>query len=258
MNPKLQALLAGLALAALQPASAAISFSAFGTNGATGSSLSASVVFDIDSVNSRLLVTLANVGGDVMAPSDILTGVFFNSSKTFTPISARLTAGSTVVNGPVNGGDMGGEWAYARGIAAPNGANSGISSSGLGLFGNANFPPGTNLWGPTSVDGLQYGITSRNDNAGTGNAAVATTTAVPLIKHSVDFVLSFTGGFSLSDITNVSFQYGTALTEPRLTTTAGSCTVNCNNGRLPEPATLALVAAAALMGGAALRRRPTR
>ena len=107
---------------------------------------------------------------------------------------------------------VGGEWAYASVlVGAPLGATEGISSAGLGLFGGATFP-GTNLQGPAAVNGLQYGITSAGDILATGNAAVTGGNA--LIQNQVVFTLA---GVGLSTVSNVSFQYGTALTEPNCT-----------------------------------------
>ena len=200
----------------------ALSFSA--TN---GSNLSAFADFSI--VGGNLQVTLTNTSTyDVMNPSSILTALFFDvGTGTLTPVSALLN-GSTVFFGPDGGGNVGGEWAYAYGLSGASGsANSGISSSGLGLFGSGNFS-GANLQGPASVNGLQYGITSAGDNTTTGNAPVTGVNA--LIQNSVIFTLSgLPSGFDPSAaITNVSFQYGTALNEPNVTP-------------VPEPGTLILL-----------------
>jgi hypothetical protein len=81
------------------------------------------------------------------------------------------------------------------------------------------------------VDGVQYGITTlfdlaANDNGGVKNEG--------LIQNSVDFVLpGLPAGFKLSDISNVSFQYGTGLDETNFPGDHG--------GKVPEPATLMLL-----------------
>jgi len=166
-----------------------------------------------------LTVVLSNIGGDVERPSDVLTGVWFSHvglpPGVLTPVSAVLTAGSSVLFGGTDpGGVVGGEWAYGPPVVggAPSG-NQGISSSGLGLVGGASFP-GTNLQGPAGVDGVQYGITSAADNPGTGNAAVTGSNA--LIQSSVTFTFSGATGLLESGFGEVSFQYGTALNEPNL------------------------------------------
>lgn len=204
----------------------------------TGSSGSLSASADFTIVGGNLQVVLTNTStADVLVPANVLTGVFFSVSgpSNFSSVSALLTGGSTVIydpDGQPAGGVVGGEWAYATGLSgAPNGATSGISSSGLGLFGVANFP-GANLAGPSSsVDGLQYGIVSAGDNAATGNGGITGTGG--LIRNSVTFTLGNIGAnFNLAGITNVSFQYGTALTEP-----------NIPSRGVPEPSTLLLLGA---------------
>ncbi len=221
-------------MASVASAQAAVTFSA------TSGTMSAKADFSV--VGTDLHVTLTNdSSADVLVPVDVLTGLFFDitgPSVVLTPFSAVLAAGSLVLFDPAPvGGVVGGEWAYAAGlVGAPGAAARGISSAGLGLFGNANFP-GPNLEPPAAVDGLQYGITSAGDNPATGNTPVTGTN--PLIKNSVDFV--FTGlpaGFDLSRITNVWFQYGTALSEPSVAA--------------PTPGAASLFGVIVLMG---LRRR---
>ncbi len=207
-----------------------ITFSGSGTNTNTGQAISASAAFDI--VGGNLQVTLTNTGADVMAPSDVLTGLFFNitGNPALTGISAILAPGSSVLFGGTDpGGVVGGEWAYTSSASiAPGVTKEGISSSGLGIFGGASFP-GSNLQDPVAVDGLQYGITSGADNPATGNTPVTGTDA--LIKNSVVFQLGkLPIGFSLDQITNVQFQYGTALDEPSLP-----------GNPVPEPATMLLL-----------------
>jgi hypothetical protein len=99
------------------------------------------------------------------------------------------------------------------------------------LFGSQDLFPGSNLQGPDAPDGLQYGITSAGDDTGTGNTPVTGENA--LIKNSVVFTLSgLPVGFDPSaSISNVVFQYGTALDEPHFP-------------GIPEPATLALMCGA--------------
>jgi len=220
----------------------------------TGSSgnLAASASFDV--VGSQLKVVLSNTStADALVPTDILTGVFFNvkNNLALTPLSA-ITNGPTYLGTTIQYAAntvVGGEWAYKNGLSQ-YGANSGISSSGLGsVFGPPDlFPPQTNLEGPASPDGLQFGLTSAGDNLATGNSPMQTN---QLTKNSVTFLLDGFNGITLADITSLTFQYGTALEDPHF---GGSCGNNCGGGNVPEPATVALLGLG-LAGIYSLRKR---
>jgi len=214
----------------------------------TGSSggLAATVSFDI--VGSQLQVVLSNTStGDVLVPSDALTAVFFNIAGN--PLLTRNSAisggptylGSTNVSGA--GTVVGGEWAYLNGLSQYS-ANSGISSSGLGIFGPGDRFPGVNLSGPTSPNGVEYALASAGDNPATGNAGIL---GEELTKASVNFLLTTASPFDLSAISNVTFQYGTDLSEGHF---SGS-----TRRSVPEPGTLVL-AGLALMAAAGVGRRP--
>ena len=204
--------------------------------------LEASVTFEI--VGSDLLVTLTNVSeADVLVPIDVLTAVFFDieGDPILARTSAVLDAGSVVHFGGTDPGDVvGGEWAYKTGLSGAPGDNSqGISSVGLGLFGPPYLFPGSNLDGPASPNGLNYGITSAGDDVTTGNTPVTGTR--PLIQDSVVFELGgVPDGLTLDDISNVWFQYGTSLDEPSFP-------------HAPEPTTILLLASA--VGAFSILRR---
>jgi hypothetical protein len=200
----------GLPLAPAQ----ALTFTASSIN--PNSSLPISAAADFSTSGSNLVIQLTNTSAaDALVPTDILTGLFFNlpGNPTLTPVSALVAPGSTVVGFTSSPTNVGGEWAYNGSIAGGNPAQQGTSSSGLTIFGNGNFN-GTNLQGPNSVDGVQFGITSAGDNPLTGNGGLS---GNGLIKNSVVLTLSgLPAGFNPSGISNVSFQYGTDLAEPRI------------------------------------------
>jgi hypothetical protein len=183
--------------------------------------LSAEADFTVS--GSNLTIKLTNTSTyDVLVPSNVLTAIFFDLTGVgpLTPVSALLSGGSAVFydpQGQPTGGNVGGEWAYNEGLAGlPYGAAQGISSTGLGIFGQPNFN-GPNLSGPIALNGLNYGILSAGDNAITGNGGI--TGSEGLIKNEVTFTLGgLPSGFTEADLnlTNVSFQYGTALTEPNI------------------------------------------
>lgn len=204
------------------------------THSAAEGNLAASATFE--SSGGNLTITLTNTSlFDVAVPADVLTALFFDvdgGALNLTPVSAILGLTSEVLFGGSDpGGVVGGEWEWEESFSepAPQNASYGIGSSGFNLFGSGEDFPGSNLDGPESPDGLQYGIVSAGDDPAAGNAAV--TGANPLIKNEVVFVLSgLPDGFSVASISNVNWQYGTALDEPNI----------------PEPASIALLVVGAL------------
>ncbi|MBK8751890.1 MAG: PEP-CTERM sorting domain-containing protein [Candidatus Competibacteraceae bacterium] len=156
----------------------------------------------------------------------------------------------------LTGTDVGGAWAY-RNDLTQHGANSGIGSAGLGLFGDPNVFPGANVDSDPGVDGLGYGLASVGDIPTTGNGGIKDR---ELTKNSVVFLFSgLPPGFALSNINNVTFQYGTALSEPNFPGSSGSSGSTGGNitssGQIPEPGTLSLLGAAILGGLFHYRRR---
>jgi len=239
-------------LALTAPARAATTSFTFGPSG----SLSATATFT--TVGNQLTVVLTNTGGDVLIPADVLTALFFNCAGcgTLTAVSATSLGdtflGTTDLAAEPAGSNVGGEWAYSAGLAgAPGGATMGISSSGLSpLFGGANFN-GSNLSGPTALDGLQYGVVSSSDDPSTGNGGVMGNE----VTHSgVSFVLTS----NLADITGATFsstsvQYGTSLDEPNLPgTSSGS---GSGQTLVPEPTSLLLFGSGLAMTAYRTRRK---
>ncbi|BBD69225.1 hypothetical protein NIES4072_34460 [Nostoc commune NIES-4072] len=202
---------------------ASMTFSATGTNpisGGSSTALSAKAVFD-DSIAGKLTLTLTNTGPGASAPSDVLTGIFWDyagssltnltlsSAKAPTVIKNNLTTGTNVDLTKVGGNTV--EWGFAKttastglgganGVANPVTQHYGIGTAGFGIS------PGFGLSGGQQFN---YGIITGYDSP---NPAVSGGT---FVKDSATFVFSgLPTGFDLTKIQNIRFQYGTGLDEP--------------------------------------------
>ncbi|MBD2520163.1 PEP-CTERM sorting domain-containing protein [Nostoc sp. FACHB-973] len=203
---------------------ASMTFSATGTNpvsGGNSTALSATAVFD-NSIAGKLTLTLTNTGPGASAPSDVLTGIFWDyagspltnltlsSAKAPTVITNNVTTGTNVDLTKVGGNKV--EWGFAKttastglggvaGVANPVTQHYGIGTAGFGIN------PGFGLSGGQQFN---YGIITGYDN--NANPAVSGGT---FVKNSATFVFSgLPTGFDLTKIQNLRFQYGTALNEP--------------------------------------------
>jgi hypothetical protein len=255
----------GLVIGIFTAGSANASFLFSGSSG----NLSASVDFSVS--GTTLTAVLTNTSFfDANAPSDVLTAVFFNISgnPTLNPVSALLTGGSSIVMDPSGtppaGNVVGGEWAYGSGLSgAPGGATKGISSSGLNLFGNNNFP-GNNLAGPGApsaapgpLDGVQGGILPAGWVPANDNGGLTGQNGGLFFKNSITFTLSFLNlaQAQAAVFSGVTFQYGTATTEPHFPGNPVTPVVVGQERNVPEPNNLALLGLGLIASGFALRRR---
>jgi len=215
----------------------------------TGSSGNLAASVEFIKTNSNLTVKLANTStADTTVPSEVLTAVFFqlSGSPTLTPVSAIIAPGSSVIHGSQPaGGIVGSEWEYRNFPAFPGGGISGISSTGLGIFGGSGNFPGPDLEPQVPLGPMNYGLVSMGDNPATGNPQL--TGNRPFVKYQVDYVLSgLPGGFDPeTDISKIYFQYGTELNLIRSRTTPP----------IPEPATvLGITMGLAAIGGYVKKR----
>lgn len=227
-------------------------FTASGTAG--GNAVAASADFAIS--GNLLMITLANTSpaNALEAPTNTLTGISFTlngGTPKLTPllaispnaiIDAAGCTGSLCSGTNVN---VGGEWGYQRNYGGAEGiSSSGYVTTGLaGDIGNFNNgAAGTNLAGPNSLDGINFGILSNS------HGALNTGLGVPLIQNDVILTLSGVYGFTTSQIGNVTFLYGTSpdATLPGVLSTP-----------IPEPGSLVLFCTALLGAGLLAGRRRT-
>ena len=202
----LTALGLGLSIAS-SSAFSTTTITASGTDSGDGNALSASATFSV--VGSDLFVTLQNTGAAASQPGDVLTAIFFsvNGNAAFTPVSATLTSGSSLYNSGAESGSIGGNWQYLTPISGAHGATSGISTTGLNIFG-----PSGNFGTPTAMlDGVGFGLV--NGVAANANGGVKPR---ELVNNGLVFDLSLPAGFTLTDVSDVSFQYGTSSEEINL------------------------------------------
>lgn len=177
-------------------------------NSRDGSSIAATADFGFNTTTNTLTVVLTNTGAPLVgvpaSQASVLTELLFNGTPAISPLPgpnglAVLTTGSSLVqeSGPPSTDTVGANWQYKSGV-------------GVGTTGLNNFGPSGNLCGSVGcpvdmVDGSDYGLVP----------ALSTLTSDGLpgntyIKNSATFTFVFpAGSFALSDITSVSFVYGT-------------------------------------------------
>ena len=246
----------------------------FTGSGSTGGvTLNASALFAVS--GNTLTVTLRNTGDStgtsgMDVPGTTLTGVFFDlpTGITLTPVSATITAGTLVQQsscsiGPCSASttNVGGEFIYGTGNFSGHNGNSALSSSGYVSGNNGNLG-GTNLDGPGSPNGINFGIIAPRTATNTfnPNGGMGGLTNVPLIDGPVVFQLTIAGGSLLeSAISNVSFQYGTALTEAHFYGSGGGAGGGSGSGQtVPEPFTLLLAGPGLILAARRLRAKTVR
>lgn len=188
-------------------------------------SLDASALFETYTVASTtyLKITLTNTNTSdydfdksKTVPSDVLTGLLFDvvGNTSLTLDTAWVFAPNKILNpdtgagnaeAPPTGSVIGG-WQYKR---AASGTLTGVTQhQGLGTAG-------LDIFKGSEVGDVNYGIVNAAYQDGEGNTGVSNGR---VIRNAVVFTL--TGISSLfnpkASISNVRFQYGTAITEPHL------------------------------------------
>ena len=233
-----------------------VTYTATSAGNAPGKTLHASATFVIS--NQYLFVTLLNNGTyDPSGPADILTSIFFKiaGDPALTPVSAQLGPDASVIahSLPLGfDGDVGSGWAYGNDLAntkkdaKAGNVFEGISSVGFKWFKANDLFPGEKLPGAGHPGGVDFGVTTLNDLYGNNKGGLKNKA---LIQAEVVFTLAdLPQGFEYTDISNVTFQYGTDLKEFDIQ--------GFVYGQVPEPSTISLTVAG-LLGALTLARRRT-
>ena len=243
----------------------ALHFEGSGTSG--GHDFGASADFSV--VGSNLVLVLTNTSGqsfsagDKASDADVLTAVFFDvtGSPTLSDyVAATPTAGSGLIQPlslpaptDLRLATTAGGWDYDGSISTGVGQRYGFGTAGLGIFagGTSNTPNGRPY---------AYGLIGSGYATGLGNNAKFN--AAPLVQNSITFTLGdLPTGFALTStsISNVRFQYTTALDGFHLTDTIGeSPDPPLSPAAVPEPSTLVLALCGAVPLGMIVRRRRSR
>jgi hypothetical protein len=240
------------ALVFATPARAA-DFTWFFTGSGASAGLGANVVFH-DAGGGQLTIPLPNTGtADVTSPSQALTALLFNCNcGTLVPVSA-FSSGAIVGSTPYpTNTNVGGEWAFGtqtnvgstQVLTSMGGFNtlSPDSNSGPGNLG------GSDLDGQAALNGVDFGIVPDGDD---GLPNIGQNPDV--IQHDVVFTFSGFNG-NLSNVSNVSFQYGTSTSEFNAGGGTGS---GGGSGQTlaPEPTSLLLFGSGLAMTAYRARRK---
>ena len=224
----------------------------------------AQVEFDLS--GSNLTVTLTNTATqtfdstNTLVPTNVLTGVLFDiagntSLGALTPGNANLASGShmlTTGSPPTTSttDTSASGWGYGTPTGGTfNGqhygieAFGGISTASLANFANSNTPPNSAM----NLDGLDYGIIGPGYVSG-GNGGVTSENPFEQTAEVFHFTVNSSTFTDVSQISNVSFQYGTnngdaafppTTASPTITTTASPAVVVGSGAELTDSATLA-------------------
>jgi hypothetical protein len=234
-----------------------LTFTGTGPSDETNRTLSASATFTV--TNLQLVITLSNTATfDPDDSADILTGIFFTlaGDPPLARTSAVLGSDTAIKNRPgVSGPGMnvGDEWIYGNGLTGlPHGANEGLTIASLKKISRRNRFSGPKL-APSS--GVQFGVTTAFDTLGNDKASLK---HQQLIENTVIFTLSgLPTDFTVADISNVSFQYGTSLKDPGLNLAGTISGEGGGTPVIPEPGTATLIATGLLWAFALVRRPGT-
>jgi hypothetical protein len=244
--------LVALALSIVGNTTHGLTFTATGPGDDTSKTLSASATFVLSDL--KLVITLSNTASnDPDKSAEILTGIYFTlaGDPALTRTSAVLGSDTAIkgrpgVSGP--GMNVGSDWSYGNDLTGlPHGADEGLSIASLNKFGKRNRFSGPKL---APASGVQFGVTTAFDSLGNDKGNLK---HKQLIENTIVFTLNgLPTNFTLADISNVSFQYGTSFKDPGLNL-VGTISGENNDSVIPEPGTAALITTGLLWASALVR-----
>ena len=213
--------------------------------------LKASATFTISN-SEYLVIDLSNISTNAAkVDGDILTAMFFDIAPTLAnPLvtsSATVAPGNDIFGPMYFGNDtiVSGQWAYRGDLGGRGSQNApepyGISSTSFKKYFNLGdlFNDHQILNGTKPLNGVGFGLL---DTVAVSPNAASDVQKADFIQNTIQLVLNdLPVNFSLTDISDVSFEFGTSFKSGSGTTIPGVLV-----GSIPEPSTIMLVAAGML------------
>jgi hypothetical protein len=207
-------------------------YAEFDQGNTTGLDLAAKAAFSIVNAGTQLQIVLTNEGqlttGNYVQ-GNMLSAIFFGTTSLQSILSpssaeAATTYGGTPCSGGTDANDVRCNWGFNNGstfapVSGPNSLTNGLSTAGFGsgLFSDANFGLGT-----AALDGFNGGTVhgipvAPSDISSSNCSGSSCLNSLPAAKGSITFLLNIATSaqstFNLSYFDDVTFQYGTSLSD---------------------------------------------